>query len=262
MLIDLGGAAVRLTATDTFLLCGSRRIRWRASRLAAPAHHAAVCILPLLLEQACLGEPISYEPGMGAYDPLYAPPEKYLIPEQCAAALRKVTERTPVAMEVVASDDSTSAVSRRQRSDIKTWTTMCSDLRVSFRFGAGCRVPCPCTRSPRPTAAISQMLWKSNAPELFDTYSAGLMLMRLAMPPLRTERAYKGFMEDVEACGSIREWCVLRLAARERGAWFCFQRFRAPLSAWDARADRLRCARSAQEGTLRGRNRERRSLGW
>lgn len=42
-----------------------------------------VLIVPAASVQACLGEPISYEPGEGAYDPLYAPPEKYLLQKQC-----------------------------------------------------------------------------------------------------------------------------------------------------------------------------------
>lgn len=70
---------------------------------------------------------------------------------------------------------------------------------------------CGSRRSPQPNAAIAQMLWRSNSPDLFDTYCAGMVLLRMALPPIRTEKSFKGFWEDLTAAGSIPEWCVRKV---------------------------------------------------
>lgn len=52
------------------------------------------------------------------------------------------------------------------------------------------------------------MLWRQNTPDLFDTFSAGMVLLQLALPALRSEKAFKGFAQDMEQCGSMRDWCA------------------------------------------------------
>lgn len=71
-------------------------------------------------------------------------------------------------------------------------------------------------RSPRPNSAIAPMLWKTHSPELFDTFSAGRVMLRLAVPSLRSAKAIKGFQTDFEACGSLGEWCALESLSAKR----------------------------------------------
>lgn len=86
---------------------------------------------------ACLGEPLSYLPAAGAFDPLYAPPEKYLLP----------------------------------------------------------------SGTPKPNMFIAPMLWKAHSPELFDTYSAGMVMLQLCLPALRSEGGMKSFNADYDSVG-------------------------------------------------------------
>lgn len=69
-LIDLGGAAARTHRSQRSALrrraCGNR---WLNSFSFSPR------------PQLCLGEPLAYAAGLGSFDPLYAPPEQFLLPE-------------------------------------------------------------------------------------------------------------------------------------------------------------------------------------
>eukprot|EP00951_Prasinocladus_malaysianus_P038457 scaffold422320_cov33-Prasinocladus_malaysianus.AAC.1 len=46
---------------------------------------------------------------------------------------------------------------------------------------------------------MSPMLWAKHQPDRFDIYSAGLVLMQLSIPKLRTEKALKTFRRALEA---------------------------------------------------------------
>ena len=136
-----------------------------------PAPQRALCLIDLGGAAACLGQPLSLEPGQGRapsppspaqpahrpparappvphrhptppyprspFDPLYAPPEQFLLP-------------------------------------------------ASF---------------PRPNALTAPALWAAHSPPLFDTFSAGLVLLQIALPALREERALKQFREQLAGCG-------------------------------------------------------------
>eukprot|EP00191_Tetraselmis_sp_GSL018_P008804 CAMPEP_0177605224 /NCGR_PEP_ID=MMETSP0419_2-20121207/16580_1 /TAXON_ID=582737 /ORGANISM="Tetraselmis sp., Strain GSL018" /LENGTH=433 /DNA_ID=CAMNT_0019099345 /DNA_START=452 /DNA_END=1751 /DNA_ORIENTATION=- len=59
--------------------------------------------------------------------------------------------------------------------------------------------------------------WKQHSPDRFDMYSAGLVLMQLAVPKLRTQRAIKNFSEGLSQYNyDPREWASRQqLPARE-----------------------------------------------
>ena len=77
---------------------------------------------------ACLGsQTLSYEPGAGPFDPLFAPPERYLIPERASV----------------------------------------------------------------PNALNGRILWAQHTPELFDSFSAGVVLAQLSLRNLRKEAGLK-----------------------------------------------------------------------
>ncbi|KAK9822826.1 hypothetical protein WJX81_005812 [Elliptochloris bilobata] len=68
-------------------------------------------------------------------------------------------------------------------------------------------------RHARPLAmAMSPLLWGRHKPDLFDSYSAGLVFMQLAVPRLRPPGALRAFREAMNACGhDLAAW-----RARER----------------------------------------------
>ncbi|KAJ3669090.1 hypothetical protein LUZ60_011040 [Juncus effusus] len=61
---------------------------------------------------------------------------------------------------------------------------------------------------PEPVAAIlSPIVWQLNSPDLFDTYSAGIVLMQMAIPSLRSAISLKNFNSELKAVGyDLNEW--------------------------------------------------------
>ncbi|PKA51138.1 Serine/threonine-protein kinase STN8, chloroplastic [Apostasia shenzhenica] len=61
---------------------------------------------------------------------------------------------------------------------------------------------------PEPIAAIlSPLLWQLNSPDLFDMYSAGIILMQMAVPSLRSTTALKNFNSELKfASYDLRKW--------------------------------------------------------
>ncbi|KAJ1686630.1 hypothetical protein LUZ63_018020 [Rhynchospora breviuscula] len=61
---------------------------------------------------------------------------------------------------------------------------------------------------PEPIAAIlSPIIWQLNSPDLFDMYSAGIVLMQMAVPTLRSAAALKNFNSELKVVGyDLNEW--------------------------------------------------------
>ncbi|KAJ4767091.1 Serine/threonine-protein kinase STN8 [Rhynchospora pubera] len=61
---------------------------------------------------------------------------------------------------------------------------------------------------PEPIAAIlSPIIWQLNSPDLFDMYSAGIVLMQMAVPTLRSAAALKNFNSELKNVGyDLNEW--------------------------------------------------------
>ncbi|XP_017698049.1 serine/threonine-protein kinase STN8, chloroplastic isoform X2 [Phoenix dactylifera] len=61
---------------------------------------------------------------------------------------------------------------------------------------------------PEPIAAIlSPILWQLNSPDLFDMYSAGIVLMQMAIPTLRSTAGLKNFNSELKAVGyDLSKW--------------------------------------------------------
>ncbi|CAL4901321.1 unnamed protein product [Urochloa decumbens] len=61
---------------------------------------------------------------------------------------------------------------------------------------------------PEPIAAIlSPILWQLNQPDLFDMYSAGIVLMQMAIPTLRTQSGLKNFNAELRSAGyDLNRW--------------------------------------------------------
>ncbi|KAF3321860.1 serine/threonine-protein kinase STN8 [Carex littledalei] len=61
---------------------------------------------------------------------------------------------------------------------------------------------------PEPIAAIlSPIIWQLNSPDLFDMYSAGIVLMQMAVPTLRSSAALKAFNSELKNVGyDLNEW--------------------------------------------------------
>ncbi|KAK8457570.1 hypothetical protein SEVIR_3G208300v4 [Setaria viridis] len=61
---------------------------------------------------------------------------------------------------------------------------------------------------PEPIAAIlSPILWQLNNPDLFDMYSAGIVLMQMAIPTLRTQSGLKNFNAELRSAGyDLNRW--------------------------------------------------------
>uniref|UniRef100_J3M868 Protein kinase domain-containing protein n=2 Tax=Oryza brachyantha TaxID=4533 RepID=J3M868_ORYBR len=59
-----------------------------------------------------------------------------------------------------------------------------------------------------PIAAIlSPILWQLNSPDLFDMYSAGIVLMQMASPMLRSPSGLKNFNSELKAAGyDLNRW--------------------------------------------------------
>ncbi|XP_028774690.1 serine/threonine-protein kinase STN8, chloroplastic [Neltuma alba] len=54
---------------------------------------------------------------------------------------------------------------------------------------------------PEPIAAfLSPILWQLNSPDLFDMYSAGVVLLQMAIPSLRSPAALKNFKLEIKTC--------------------------------------------------------------
>eukprot|EP00262_Sarcandra_glabra_P001327 TRINITY_DN11376_c0_g3_i2.p1 TRINITY_DN11376_c0_g3~~TRINITY_DN11376_c0_g3_i2.p1 ORF type:complete len:504 (-),score=84.61 TRINITY_DN11376_c0_g3_i2:4-1515(-) len=61
---------------------------------------------------------------------------------------------------------------------------------------------------PEPIAAIlSPILWQLNSPDLFDMYSAGVILMQMAIPTLRSASGLKNFNSEIKTVGyDLNKW--------------------------------------------------------
>lgn len=61
---------------------------------------------------------------------------------------------------------------------------------------------------PEPIAALlSPFLWQLNSPDLFDMYSAGIVLLQMAIPGLRSTSGLKNFNVELKTVGyDLREW--------------------------------------------------------
>ncbi|XP_023545193.1 serine/threonine-protein kinase STN8, chloroplastic [Cucurbita pepo subsp. pepo] len=61
---------------------------------------------------------------------------------------------------------------------------------------------------PAPIAALlSPILWQLNSPDLFDMYSAGIVLMQMAVPSLRSSAGLKNFNMEIKNYGyDLNEW--------------------------------------------------------
>ncbi|XP_057458646.1 serine/threonine-protein kinase STN8, chloroplastic-like [Lotus japonicus] len=61
---------------------------------------------------------------------------------------------------------------------------------------------------PEPVAAfLSPILWQLNSPDLFDMYSAGIVLLQIAIPSLRSPAALKNFNLEIKTCGyDLKKW--------------------------------------------------------
>lgn len=61
---------------------------------------------------------------------------------------------------------------------------------------------------PEPIAALlSPILWQQNSPDLFDMYSAGIVLMQMAIPTLRSVAALKNFNLQIKTVGyDLKKW--------------------------------------------------------
>lgn len=56
-------------------------------------------------------------------------------------------------------------------------------------------------------ALLSPVLWKLNQPDRFDIYSAGIVLMQLAFPNLRSDSNLISFRNKLEDCDhDIARW--------------------------------------------------------
>ncbi|XP_071738421.1 serine/threonine-protein kinase STN8, chloroplastic [Rutidosis leptorrhynchoides] len=61
---------------------------------------------------------------------------------------------------------------------------------------------------PEPVAALlSPILWQLNSPDLFDMYSAGIVLMQMAIPTLRSSAGLKNFNLELKAVNyDLKRW--------------------------------------------------------
>ncbi|CAK9319795.1 unnamed protein product [Citrullus colocynthis] len=61
---------------------------------------------------------------------------------------------------------------------------------------------------PAPIAALlSPILWQLNSPDLFDMYSAGIVLMQMAVPNLRSSAGLKNFNMEIKNYGyDLNKW--------------------------------------------------------
>lgn len=61
---------------------------------------------------------------------------------------------------------------------------------------------------PEPVAAIlSPILWQLNSPDLFDMYSAGVVLVQMAIPTLRSTAGLKNFNSEIKRFGyDLNKW--------------------------------------------------------
>lgn len=68
-----------------------------------------------------------------------------------------------------------------------------------------------------PSLRNARGLWKEYAPALFDTYSAGIVLLQLCVPRLRSDSSLKTFRAELEACGGdVGAWRERRAAAADK----------------------------------------------
>ncbi|PIA59685.1 hypothetical protein AQUCO_00400524v1 [Aquilegia coerulea] len=64
------------------------------------------------------------------------------------------------------------------------------------------------TPPPEPIAALlSPILWLLNSPDLFDMYSAGITLMQMAIPSMRSTAGLKNFNSEIKNVGyDLKKW--------------------------------------------------------
>ncbi|KAJ1388693.1 Serine/threonine-protein kinase, active site [Sesbania bispinosa] len=97
-----------------------------------------------------------------------------------------------------------------------------TDLRIGKNYAPNCnpldRDYCPpelyvlpeetSSLPPEPIAALlSPILWQLNSPDLFDMYSAGIVLLQMAIPTLRSPAALKNFNLELRTYGyDLNKW--------------------------------------------------------
>lgn len=55
--------------------------------------------------------------------------------------------------------------------------------------------------------ALSPMLWAQHKPDRFDSWSAGIVLLQLCLPPVRSPRGLNLFKTEYERAGyDLQEW--------------------------------------------------------
>ncbi|CAK0787333.1 hypothetical protein CVIRNUC_010551 [Coccomyxa viridis] len=97
-------------------------------------------------------------------------------------------------------------------------------------------------KAPFPAAAalVSPLAWQIGRPDLFDSYSAGVLLMQMAVPELRSASALRGFNKALGECDyDLKEW------RNTKGYRYDFDLLdRKGGAAWDL-AQKLICRRNA-----------------
>lgn len=69
-------------------------------------------------------------------------------------------------------------------------------------------------------AGLAPFAWLWGRPDLFDSYSAGVLLLQLSVPQLRTLAAQKSFNDDVARCVVVLV-CVPAQSVALHGMWEC-----------------------------------------
>jgi len=65
----------------------------------------------------------------------------------------------------------------------------------------------PNVQPPFLAALVSPLLWWLGCPNLFDTYSAGMILVQMSIPELRSMRSQRGFVSDLEEYSNdLKTW--------------------------------------------------------
>ncbi|KAK9817239.1 hypothetical protein WJX72_011627 [[Myrmecia] bisecta] len=78
-------------------------------------------------------------------------------------------------------------------------------------------------RAPSPwlAAMFSPILWQAGRPDLFDSYSAGVLLVQMSVPELRTQAAQRNFNIELARCNyDLQAWRSSGASPRARNSDF------------------------------------------
>jgi len=106
-------------------------------------------------------------------------------------------------------------------------------------------------KSPPPAIASfgGPLLWAYGAPDLFDTFSAGVVMLQMCVPTLHTKQAQKNFIADLAKCDyDVQAWRDSGLPT-SRGANFALLD-RAGGAGWDLVTKLLAKRNSSNRGRL------------